>query len=127
MRDEEESLGPYLHLTAADVWNSQQASGSYRPEAFEADGFVHCTIGEDNLIAVANAFYAGDRRAHVVLEIAPSRLSSPVRFEDPARIYPHIHGPLNGDAVISVRRVWRAPDGTFLETEPAPAPTRTEG
>ena len=110
---------PYLHVTPTDVWTPQQASGSYRPEAFEADGFIHITIGEGNLLAVANAFYRRDRREHVVLAIDPTRLTAPVRFEDPGRIYPHLHGPLNGDAVVSVRPVRRAPDGSFIGIEPA--------
>ena len=109
---------PYLHLAVAEVWRAQEESGGYRPEAFVNDGFIHCTIGEDHLLTVANAFYADDRREQVVLEIDPSRLIAPVRFEDSGRIFPHLYGPLNGDAVVSVRRVRRAPDGSFVGFEP---------
>lgn len=111
----------YLHLTPAEVWERQAGTGVYLPEAYEADGFVHFTIGEANLLAVANLFYRGDGRGdgreHVVLEIDPSALDAPVRFEDSERIYPHLHGPLNAGAVLAVRPVRRSPDGGFEEID----------
>jgi uncharacterized protein (DUF952 family) len=42
-------------------------------------------------------------------------LQSPVRYDDPAQIYPHIYGPINLDAVVEVRRVIRLADGSFSE------------
>ena len=102
-----------MHLTPVAVWERQAAAGSYVPEAYEADGFIHCTIGEANLIAVANRYYAGDEREQLVLEIDPARLTAPVRFEDPARIYPHVYGPLNREAVVAIRPVGRDADGAF--------------
>lgn len=104
---------PFLHLTPEEVWQAQAGSGSYRPEAYEDDGFIHCTIGDDNLIAVANAFYMTDPRTQVALVIDPKSLTAPVRFEDPARVFPHLYGPLNVEAVSAVRRVRRNADGTY--------------
>jgi uncharacterized protein (DUF952 family) len=119
--DQGSSRGRFLHLTPAEIWEGQNSTAHYLPEAYAADGFIHCTIGEENLIAVANAFYAGDAREQVVLEIEPSRLTVPVRFEDPGRIYPHLHGPLNREAVVAVRRVRRGGDGVFVAIEEAAA------
>jgi uncharacterized protein (DUF952 family) len=34
------------HLVATDVWESQRGEDIYVPEAFDQDGFVHCTDGE---------------------------------------------------------------------------------
>ena len=45
------------------------------------------------------------------------KVTAPVRYEDPQRIYPHIHGPLNRDAIASALPVKRAADGTFLALE----------
>ena len=112
----------YLHLTPEEIWTAQASSGSYRPEAFERDGFIHCTIGEDDLIAVANAFYATDSRTQVVLVIDPNFLTAPVRFEDSARIYPHLYGPLNVEAVRAVRRVRRTEDGSYDSIDAAEIP-----
>jgi len=103
-----------LHLTPAAVWEAQRASGWYRPEAFEAEGFIHCTDGEDALLVPANAYHRSDPRSFVVLEIDVDRLSAPVRYDDAAWRYPHIYGPLNVDAVVGERRADRDPDGTFV-------------
>lgn len=106
--------GRTYHLTPDEVWTAQEDTDAYRPEAYEADGFIHCTDGDVNLLAVANAWYQADARSHVVLVIDPSLVSAPIRYEDPDRIYPHIYGPLNRDAVIEVRRAVRLADGSFV-------------
>lgn len=106
-----------LHLTPAEVWERQADSEGYLPEAYEADGFVHLTIGEVNLLAVANAFYQQDRRAHVVLVLDLGRLTAPIRYEDEGHIYPHVYGPLDREAVVAVRRAIRLADGSFVGIE----------
>ncbi len=109
-----EAGGEAFHLAPAEVWERQAEAEAYLPEAYDADGFVHLTIGEVNLLAVANAFYQNDQRAHVVLVLDLNRLSAPVRFEDEGHIYPHVYGPLNRDAVVAVRRATRLADGSFV-------------
>jgi uncharacterized protein (DUF952 family) len=102
------------HLVPEEVWRARSKSFAYLPEAYEADGFIHCTDGETEVIAVGNRYYTGDPRDYVVLTISREKLASPVKYEDPARIFPHIYGPLNLDAVVDVRPVLRDEDGTFL-------------
>ncbi len=109
--------GRTYHLTPEPVWAAQADGDAYRPEGFADEGFIHCTDGEVNLLAVANAFYQADRRPHVVLVIDLDRVAAPVRYEDPDRIYPHIYGPLNRDAVVEVKRVVRLADGSFARIE----------
>jgi len=106
--------GITLHLTPADVWEAQRVTGSYVPEAFAEDGFIHCTNGAEALLVPANAHYRSDPRPFVVLEVDIDRVQAPVRYDDDAGRYPHIYGALNVDAVGRQRRVERAPDGTFL-------------
>lgn len=106
--------GHTYHLAPEEVWSAQADANAYLPEAFAADGFIHCTDGEVNLLAVANAFYQTDKRAHVVLVIDPSRLTAPVCYDDPEGVYPHIYGPLNREAVTEVRRAVRLADGSFV-------------
>jgi uncharacterized protein (DUF952 family) len=108
---------PTLHLSPEEVWRRQEGRATYEPEAYAADGFIHCTLGEGNLLSVANAFYKADPRPHLVLVLDPARIGAEVRFEDEGRIYPHIYGPLNTDAVVAVRRAIRAADGTFVGVE----------
>jgi uncharacterized protein (DUF952 family) len=116
--------GHTYHLTPEEVWTAQAGTASYQPEAFAADGFIHCTDGEVNLLRVANTFYQGDRRPHVVLALDRARITAPVLYEDPDRIFPHVYGPLNTDAVVAVRPVIRLADGSFAEIGP---PIAAEG
>jgi uncharacterized protein (DUF952 family) len=109
--------GAVYHLTPVEVWERQASGTEYMPEAYEADGFIHCTIGETNLVTVANAFYQADARAQVALVLDLDRVTAPVRFEDEGRIYPHVHGPLDVAAVVGTRRAVRAADGSFLGFE----------
>jgi uncharacterized protein (DUF952 family) len=106
-----------LHLTAAAVWSAQAGGLFYLPEAYAADGFIHCTDGDAELIAVANRYYRGDRRAFVVLTIALNRVSARVVYEDAQRKYPHIYGHLEVAAVAAVRRVVRTTGGAFVGLE----------
>jgi uncharacterized protein (DUF952 family) len=102
-----------LHLTTIDCWESQRAHEHYVPEAFATDGFIHCTHGDSNVIAVGNRYYAGEKRQMVCLFIDANRVESEIRYEDPERIFPHIYGPLNVSAVTDVLAVARDEDGTF--------------
>jgi len=109
--------GHTYHLTPEPVWTAQEQEDAYQPEAFGADGFIHCTDGEVNLLAVANTFYQADHRPYVVLVLDRDRITAPVRYEDPKQIFPHIYGPLNRDAVVEVRRAVRLADGSFTSIE----------
>jgi uncharacterized protein (DUF952 family) len=102
-----------LHLSPQDVWERQKDQATYVPEAYEADGFIHCTNDDDNMLKVANLFYQGDPREFVVLTLTVDSIKSEVKYEDPDQIYPHIYGPLNTDAVAGVRSVNRTSEGRF--------------
>ena len=91
--------GRTYHLAPAEVWVAQAEADAYRPEAFADEGFIHCTDGEANLLAVANRYYQGDKRPYVVLTVDLDRVAAPARYEDPDRVYPHIYGGLKRDAV----------------------------
>ena len=106
--------GLTLHLTPVTVWQRQVDGEQYVPDAYDTDGFIHCTDGEANLIEVANRYYRADPRPYAVLIIDLTKVVAPVRYEDAARIYPHIYGPLNPDAVVAVHQAERDDDGTFI-------------
>jgi uncharacterized protein (DUF952 family) len=81
---------------------------------FAADGFIHCTDGEALVVEVGNRYYTKDLRTFCLLSIDVARVQARTIYEDEAHVYPHIYGALNVDAVIDVRTVIRAGDGTFL-------------
>jgi uncharacterized protein (DUF952 family) len=110
---EAEADATVFHLVSQPVWERYGNASMYVPESYDQDGFIHCTKGEANLIAVGNAFYKEDQRPFLALKIDLQRVAAPVRYDDESQIYPHIYGPLPADAVIGVSRVVRSADGSF--------------
>lgn len=106
-----------FHLTPQEDWTRQANDPTYTPDAYAQDGFVHCTDGEANVLAVGNLFYRGDPRPYVALVLDPARLTADVRYEDEDHRYPHVYGPIDREAVVAVRRVIRAGDGGFVGIE----------
>lgn len=106
------------HLVPAAVWKEQGASEEYVPEAFDADGFIHCTNGLNTLVDVANMFYKNDDRRYEVLTLDVSRIESEVRYDDPDQRFPHIYGPLNTSAVTGRLVANRDTNGTFIDFGP---------
>jgi len=115
VNDKEQDHPPVTyHLVPDEVWSAQSSVSAYLPENYDSDGFIHCTDGEAEVIAVGNRYYTADPRDYAVLSISRDKLVARVKYEDPGRRYPHIYGPLNTDAVVEVRPVRRASDGTFV-------------
>jgi uncharacterized protein (DUF952 family) len=106
--------GLTLHLTPEVVWAAASHASHYVPERFAVEGFVHCTDGEERVLDVGNRYYRGDERPYVVLEIEIAGVGANAIYEDDAGHYPHIYGPIDCDAVVRVRRVHRAQDGSFV-------------
>lgn len=111
--------GVTYHLVPVGVWERARDAETYVPEAFNAEGFIHCTNGTDQLVAVANLFYANDSREFLVLALDVTKIQADVRYDDPGLLFPHIYGPLNTSAVIGELPVSRSSDGTFLAIGPA--------
>ena len=105
--------GLTFHITPEEVWEAQRVSGSYQPEAFAEEGFVHTTIDLETLLIPANRYYTGDGRPYVCLTIDLALVPGEVRFDADPLIYPHIYGPVPTDAVTEVRDANRGEDGTF--------------
>ena len=104
-------------LFAEPVYKDWDASEAYVPEDYEQDGFIHCTDGIANVLAIANRYYKDDDRHWLVLVIDKEQVSAEIKYEDAERIYPHIYGPLNRDAIVSELPVKRSEDGTFVALE----------
>ena len=115
--DASRAAGIAYHLIPTLVWDAFRDKDLYEPEAYGIDGFIHLTLGTDPLLAVANLFYTGDSREYSVLLIDINNIQSPIKYEDPDEIYPHIYGLLNTDAVTGELAVIRSPDGSFVQIE----------
>lgn len=107
------------HLVPEPWYRTQPANGPYVPEPFEREGFVHLTHGIEPVMIVGNTFYRDDPRPYLVLTVDLRRVVAEVRYEDPDNQYPHIYGPIDREAILTVRRVVRDERGAFLGVTPA--------
>lgn len=107
------NAGITYHLVPSAVWEQGKSAEWYQPEAYDADGFIHCTNGVDQLVDVANMFYVSDPRDFRVLILDVGKIASDVRYDDEGQLFPHIYGPLNTSAVLGELAVNRAEDGSF--------------
>jgi len=92
-----------LRITPRDTWEQAVAEGEYRSDDLATEGFIHCLTPEQ-LPYVYGKFYKG-QAGLVVLRIDPERLNCPLIWENPHekwKLFPHIYGPLNLDAVVEV-------------------------
>jgi uncharacterized protein (DUF952 family) len=117
------------HLVLESDWRDRARGASYTPARFEQDGFIHCAGNEETTLAVARSYFAQAKQPVLVVRIALDRLSSACRFEAPApmpgggehrtpgKLFPHIYGPLNLDAITGVGRLIPRGDGFLWPAE----------
>ena len=105
------------HGTPKKYFQSLDASTPYVPEPFAREGFIHTTEGREAASITLTKYYKSSGEPWVVLYIDQDRVTSPIRYDDLAQVFPHIYGPFNRDAIVAVRDIGRAPDGTFMKPE----------
>ena len=103
------------HGTPKKYFESLDPGRPYVPEPFAREGFIHTTEGREAVSITLTKYYKASAEPWVVLYIDQDRVTSPIRYDDPAEVFPHIYGPLNRDAIVAVKDIDRAPDGTFLK------------
>lgn len=106
------------HATPKAHFDALDPTEPYLPADYETDGFIHCTDGAEALSIVLTTYYKDEPGDWVVLYLDADRITSPVHYDDPAQIFPHVYGPINRDAIVAVKDVGRAADGTFLRPQP---------
>jgi len=98
-----------LHICQKSAWKQAQKSGEYRPVSLESEGFIHFSTSYQ-ILEVANTFYRKTPNL-VILWVDPGLLETTIKWEPPAlahpgsniqALFPHLYGPLNLDAVVSV-------------------------
>lgn len=121
------------HILPRSAALSARQSGEYRAESLASEGFIHFSQLHQ-VMGVANAFYVGLKDL-VILTVDISRLKAELKYEAPVHPrasdsapsaddrFPHLYGPLNFDAVVSVVDFPLGADGKFhLPVEIAAAP-----
>ncbi len=102
-----------FHITSREMW--EQTGPTYSGDTLRSEGFIHCSTAKQAL-PVANAIFSG-RPDLVLLTISAERVKAEIRYENVeggAELFPHIYGPLNRDAVVSVEPLEVGADGAFV-------------
>ena len=109
-------MAEIYHMVPVSHWEAARRGPTLEPESLASEGFIHCTVGEHNLLEVADAHYRRQPGDWLVLVLDPAKIRAEVRWEvqPNALAYPHIYGPLNLDAVTEVRPFPRDREGRFL-------------
>ncbi|GAB4461053.1 MAG: DUF952 domain-containing protein [Anaerolineales bacterium] len=100
-----------FHITSRKDWEAAQAKGEYTAPSLTTEGFIHCSTPAQ-ILPVAEKFYKGQADL-VLLMIEPALLTSTLKWEPPSGgtpppgvpagdLFPHIHGPINLNAVVNV-------------------------
>ncbi len=107
-------MRPTYHLVPAEAWAVADVDRPYEAPSLVSEGFIHCTDGASEMVATANRHYRADPRPFLVLTIDLDAAGSPWRLEDEGGIFPHVFGPIERVAIISVTPIPRDDDGQFL-------------
>lgn len=105
-----------LHIATSQAWEQAQTNGSYRPEMFSLEGFIHCSTTKQ-VVQVANRHFRG-QTGLLLLKIEADRVTAEIRYENlegGEQLFPHIYGELNLDAVVTVSDFEPQADGTFSQ------------
>jgi uncharacterized protein (DUF952 family) len=102
------------HITTESEAVLASTLGEYSPQAFDADGFIHCSYIHQ-VPVVANARFHG-RTDLVLLKIDQSKVPSPIvdeNLEGGLELFPHIYGRLPMTAVSEIQPFPCDADGRF--------------
>ena len=108
-----------FHILNGREWEAAKKLGTYAPLSLHTEGFIHCSTAHQ-LAGTANNFFRG-QDGLVVLCIDEALLKAPLKYEAPAHFpdpqagskFPHIHGPLNTEAVVRIVDFARDSGGIF--------------
>lgn len=103
-----------LHIMHYSYLKKALLEGEYAPESLEEEGFIHCSTPEQ-VIDVANAIYKG-QSGLFLLYIDERKVGPKIVYEDlyeTGKLFPHIYGPLNMDAIERMVEFAPQADGTF--------------
>lgn len=102
------------HMVPISYFEAQNPSHDYLPLQFKKDGFIHCTDGEFMLSGVAYNLYRSIHEDLLILFIDKNRVKSKIQYDDHEKLFPHIYGPLNRDAIVKVIKMARDRRGDWI-------------
>jgi uncharacterized protein (DUF952 family) len=94
------------HVTTKQEWDEAKRKGFYAAPSLETEGFIHCSEAQQ-VDGVLKRYYQG-KNALLKLVIDPQKLNPELKYEPAPSVnenFPHVYGPINLDAVVSVQEV----------------------
>ena len=94
------------HVTTKQEWDEAKQKGFYAAPSLETEGFIHCSEAQQ-VDGVLKRYYQG-KDALLKLVIDPQKLNPELKYELAPSVnenFPHVYGPINLDAVVSVQEV----------------------
>lgn len=94
------------HITTAEAWKEATGKGEYETPSLKEEGFIHCS--EDHQVDAVLQRYFSEKDNLVKLVIDTDKLTSRYVQEWSPSVqdtFPHIYGPINISAVISVEQI----------------------
>lgn len=107
-------MSTIFHIATLDSWNKAKAKGSYQPEMFSVEGFIHCST-RAQVLQIANTRFRGSSDL-LLLAIDTEAVDAEIRYENlegGEQLFPHIYGELTTDAVVRVAELKPEADGSF--------------
>ena len=100
-----------LHISTPE--QLQNSDTFYKCQTLVTEGFIHCSK-PDQVAEVANYLFKG-QSGPILLVIDPQKVIAPIKYEGAGngKVYPHIYGPLNLDALMKVVSFEPLADGRF--------------
>ena len=103
------------HMAPLAMWQAQLDRPVCASPSLVQEGFILCTAEPERLEQVANQFYQESPGSFIIACIAVERLDVELRWERAdGHLFPHIYGPLNRSAVVSVLPFPRSADHRFV-------------
>ena len=99
-------MASIYHITTKQEWNSAKERGFVIAPSLDTEGFIHCCEAQQ-VRGVLERYYRG-KKDILKLTIDTEKLTSELKYELAPSIrenFPHIYGPINLDAIISVEEV----------------------
>ncbi|MEH2012456.1 DUF952 domain-containing protein [Nostoc sp.] len=106
-------MNTIFHITKYQQWEQTKNIGSYRADSLESEGFIHCSKSTQ-ILKVAKRFFANQQEL-VLLFIDSEKVQAEIRYEpaEIGKLFPHVYGELNIDAVYQVIDFEAGEDGLF--------------
>lgn len=94
-----------LHICESETWETAKLKGEYAPASLKEKGYIHCS--EIETLKYVSASHWQGKKDLIVLYIDKDKVKAKIKYEadqKSGRLYPHIYGPINIDAVTKIKK-----------------------